>query len=225
MKITSTAVIEKIKKLLELASSANKEDHERKLAMDRAQALMVKYSVSEAELAEKENRSLEIVQEEYFNPTLLKQGVIQVIPSIIAVITPIFGVYGMAQTIGGKPAKFVLVGFKTNVDIARYALDSILAQGVATIRAEYKKYRTITFSVSFWSGYLIGLTEKFKTNLSNSKDIVVYDRVKQFLKNIAGDKPISADLTSGIAYQTGYEAGLEAEIRKPIEQTNNKLLL
>lgn len=215
-------IIERIKKLLELASSANKEDHERKLAMERAQDLMIKHSINENDLANETGKELEIVEEEYFNESFLKQGVIPVLPNILATIPPIFGVYGMVHTLGGKSHKFTLVGFKTNIQIAKYAMDSILTQGIITARIEYKKFRTITFGMSFWSGYAIGLQQKFLPN--TEKNMVVYDRVKAFIDSISQDK-VSGNLTDGIAFATGHQAGLEAEIRKPIEQANTGKLL
>jgi len=217
-------VIEKIKKLLELASSANKEDHERQLAMKRAQELMLKYSIDELHLAEESGRELNITEREYFHESFLKQGVLPVIPSIIATIAPIFGVYGVAHSHGKNIYKFTLFGFEANIEIAKYALDSILNQGLTKARSEYKKFRTITFGMSFWTGYSQGLFDKFGKNLEESQNIVVYDRVKALLDSFATGK-VSGDFTDGIAYDTGHQAGLEAEIRKPITSANTGKLL
>lgn len=215
-------IIEKIKKLLELTSSANKEDHERKLAMERAQELMIKHSIDEQILADDKGETLEIIEEEYTNPAFLKQGVVPALSGILAVIPPIFGVYGVIVRSHRKEVTaFKLVGFRTNIDVAKYALDSILAQGIAKARLEYKKFRTITFGFSFWSGYTLGLTEKFGSSLEKSKDIVIYDRVRAALPK----DTFSGTLTDGVAFNTGHQAGLEAELRKPIESTNSGKLL
>ena len=221
------AIIDKIKKLLELTTSDK--EHEATQAMETAKRLMLKYSVQFEDLNQEEIKQ-EIVKKKYENDAFQRQGVYEQLPSIISTITPIFGVYCIVKTLRsklGQHHEFHLVGFPTNVKIATFALDSILAQGIIEARNEYKKFRTVTFGKSFWGGFAIGLYRKF-SKYSNDKEetgITVYDKVKEYLKSIAsGEFSFNAE-SDGIAKNIGIEAGLRAELRQAITSENTGKLL
>jgi len=227
------AIVDKIKKLLELTTSPN--EHEAKLAMDQAKRLMAKYSVQFTDLSEDEIKD-SITREYYWNDNAFsKQGVFEQIPEIINTIAPIFGVqcliYTRAQRKGyhiSKDRQFELIGFPANITVAKFALDSILAQGILEARAKYKQYRTVTFGMSFWSGFKIGLYEKFGTQSNHTEEtgLAVYDKVRAFVKSLSTGTLNENTSFDGVAYTSGYNAGLEAELRKGLESSgsNGKLL-
>lgn len=222
--MSDSKIIEKIKKLLELASNANENDAERSLAMQRAQDMMLKHAIAENEISLQDAKELEIIREDYHNDIIFtKQGVQPVFPAIMAIIAPLFGCQGLQyMDKNGAVTKYGIVGFKHNVEVVKYAVDSILQQGLLAAREAYKIHRTITFGNSFWSGYAMGLTEKFSENVKRAEGIELYDRVKNSLKGL--DKT-EGQFTQGIANKIGKQAGLNAEIRKPIEEKKSGVLL
>lgn len=210
--------LDKIKKLLELASSPN--ENEAKLAMDQARRLMAKYSIDDKELGAPDRISELIVEEPYINSAFSNDAVLDAIPIIIAVIAPIFGVYGLVNTRNGQARQFKLIGFKTNIEIARFAIDSLIAQGLIDAKREYKKYRTITFMASFWTGFKEGLHRKFGKMEEENKGIVLYDKVKQYVDSLASGASFAGRSTDGVAYQSGFNSGQNASIRSAINSSS-----
>lgn len=215
-------IIERIKKLLELTTSP--EENEAKHAMEMAKKLMIKYSVQFEDLSSDQIKA-EINQTEYWNDIINKPGLIEQIPSIIAVITPIFGVYACVGSCAGKIVGLKLVGFPVNIEIAKFALDSILAQGLIESRVQYKKFKTVSFGPSFWKGFTIGLNKKFHSYSAEKDGIVVYDKVKEFLKSISKGVFENPEVMDGVAVESGINAGLKAEIRHGINAANTGKLL
>jgi len=217
--------IEKIKKLLELATSDN--ENEAKLAMESAQKLMLKYSIEHSELNQANNAE-SILVSEYWNNAFGKPGLLNVVPDMIGTIGPIFGVYGlvgMKSVHGIKGINRVdLIGFPTNVEIVRFAMDSIIQQGLAEAKIEYRKYRTTTFGDSFWKGFAAGLYSKFGNYSKDEAGLVVYDDVKQFANSKATGTYRSQD-DNGLAQSSGYAAGQRVELRRGIESNNTGKLL
>ena len=214
-------IVERIKKLLELSTSPN--ENEARSAMDMAQRLMLQYSISESELHPNDCESA-IVMSEYWNNAFSRQGVIDNAPTILNVICPIFGVHALIRSRLQKVSGIDMFGFITNLDIARFALDSIFAQGSIEARIAYKKYRTTTFGDSFWRGYAIGIHEKFSQYKEASNGIALYDKVKAHRNQLAQGtfKPLPADT---FAQESGRNAGLRAELRRGITQSNTGKLL
>lgn len=215
-------IIERIKKLLELASSPN--ENEARRAMELAQLLMEKYSISYADTNQEEAKP-NIITKPYINEfAFSKPGIFEHIPAMMAIIPPIFGVFGIVNLSGSLSRRvkgFQLVGFPSNIEIAAYALDSLIAQGILDAKREYKKFRTITFGQSFWSGFTQGLNQKFNPYYEIGKGLVVYDPVKQWMAdNIKGT--FALNYTDGIAKETGIKSGLRAEIRQGLNQSKNE---
>ena len=217
-------VIDKIKKLLELASSPN--ENEAKTAMDAAMRLMAKYSIDDDIISNENSIRNEIVTELYSNPIFGRQGVIDSAGFILATIAPLFGCYAMVNSnqMTGSIRAFKLVGFKTNLEITKYALDSLFTQGVIEAKREFKKHRTLTFGGSFWSGFAVGLNQKFGKMSDYTKGIVVYDKVKEYVDSITKGS-FKGKLDDGIAYSFGVDAGRNANIRSAISsEASGKLL-
>lgn len=217
MNIDKAKLIEKIKKLLELSTSSN--EHEAKSAMDNAQKLMIRYSIAESELSEQELRETKIIQSEYWNTNLGRPGLLPYVPQMINTIGPIFGVYGLTHLKNKTVERMDLIGYPTNIEITRFALDSIITQGLYESKLAYRQYRTTTFGESFWKGFADGLYDKFNSFKEQSKGIVVYDKIKQHVNSLASGT-YRAPTANELAQGAGFAAGQKAEIRRAVENTN-----
>ena len=211
-------IVERIKKLLELTTSPN--EAEASQAMSFAQKLMLKYSVSYEALNSEEFKEA-IATEIYDNEMIGKPGISEHIPTILSIIPPLFGVH---CTITRKPRTYKMIGFPTNITIAKFACDSIIAQGLIDARISYKLHRTVSHGVSFWQGFVLGLSKKFKAPDSKETAIAVYDKVKQYVNSIAKGT-FSVAYTDGVALNAGIESGLNAEIRRGLNTSNTGKLL
>lgn len=217
------SVKKRIQACLELAANGNNSESERTLAMDRAKELMLKYTMSEYDLARAKDEALTIVTEEYNHEAMGKQGVKEVSGSIMALIAELFGVRVIEFTKEHKIlSTFKLVGFPHNVEIARYALDVIYQFGLEEARRKFRSVRTVNFGMSFWSGYYQGLVSKFFVPRKEDEGIVVYDKVNEHLNSLGLKEGQREKLTNGPGYAAGRESGLAAEIRKGIGNTQNQ---
>ena len=224
--INEQKIIDKIKKLLELASSPN--ENEAKSAMKMAQKLMIQFNLDDVKIGTHHAVVEPILQQEYWNDIINRSGVIEVMPRIVDTIGPIFGVFGLYQIKrrSGTIQGIKLNGFKSNLEITRFALDSLLAQGLADYRIEFKKYKSAMFGLEFWSGFGIGIERKFKSfgSKSDNSALVIYDRVLERVKSLANSS-FQIQTFNGNAIQSGIDAGLRAEIRKGLTQTNQGKLI
>ena len=228
MKAVPEAIIERIKKLLELTTSPN--EHEAALAMNQAKRLMLRHSVAYEDLNDEEFKQ-EIKEEIYYNEIFEKSGVRANLPAMLAIIPPIFGVQCLVRSkrsnngfSADRINEFALIGFPANIEITKFSLDSLLNQGMIDGKAAYKQFRTITFWPGFWSGFALGLNQKFSPKADEELGITVYDKVKQYVNNIA-KSTMTPDLIDGVAKSVGIESGLKAELRSGITQSNTGKLL
>lgn len=215
-------IIEKIKKLLELTTSSN--ESEARSAMEHAQKLMIKHSITDSQLYPEDSPEVQIIRSEYWNDAFGKPGLLTQVPQMIHTIGPIFGVYGLTTMKGSSIQRIDLIGFQTNIDITRFAMDSILAQGIVEAKIAYRQYRTTTFGDSFWEGFALGLHKKFGAFKDNAEGLVVYDKVKQYVKSLTSGtyKP---DRSNQLAHRAGFEAGQKVELRKGLTHSNTGKLL
>jgi len=224
--IDEQKIIDKIKKLLELASSPN--ENESRLAMEKAQKLMIQFNLDDVKIGTQYAVAEPIISESYWNDIINRSGVIETIPRIVNTIGPIFGVFGLydIRRKTGTIQRIRLYGFKTNLEITKFALDSLLHQGLMDYRIEFKKYRSAVFGLEFWSGFGIGIERKFTSygNRSENSALVIYDRVQEHIKELA-DSTFNLQVFDGNAIQSGINAGLRAEIRKGLETQNQGKLI
>jgi len=196
-------LISKIRKLLELASSPN--ENEARLAMDRAQELMAKYSISLIDSPEKE----QIVEVEYI-PPFENSGMREQLPYITNLIAKIFNCVVIAH--GNKPS---IIGFESNIKVATYSLDCILNQ--CWIDFIHRTDKSFNSYFSFWLGVRRALVERFHIMTSNEVGIVVFNQAEDFLKkkytNLIKDRgsKVSGDILEG------YRSGLTAQMRPAVE--------
>jgi hypothetical protein len=217
-------ITEKIKKLLELATSPN--EHEARRAMEMAQKLMIQFNISEALLTD--SISSEAIEEiDYSNEHFNRLGVREQLPRIVKTIGRIFGCFGLYDRRGtGVIAKVKLYGYPTNLKIAQYALDSIFAQGFIEYKAAYKKHRSAMIGLEFWDGYAFGLQRKFDQFASRESNnaLAIYDPVAQYAKDRSAGT-FSLSNFEGDARSAGIEAGMRAEIRSAITSSSKGSLL
>lgn len=200
--MTKDKLIEKIKSLLALASSPN--EHEAELAMRRAQELMAKYCIEECEL--QYNKQEFVIESATYTPKIrMGTGLLQHLPIIATTIAPIFG---CQATFTKLTHTIKLWGFRTNLAVCEYAIDALLNQGYADYKREYAKQRSLMFDHNFWSGFAIGIDRKFKKASEESKAIVVYDKVEEYMqKNFK-----QAVMRTSAAALAGIESGKSAVI-------------
>jgi len=214
-------IIEKIKKLLELTTSDN--ENEASHAMETAKRLMLKYSLNETNFLET-NSVPEIIESQYSSSYFQKPGLKESMPRILAVIAPIFGCQAFVRVDISGFKSYHLLGFKTNIEITKFALDSLLAQGNIDARREYRKFRTVTFGLSFWRGFADGLKVKFAKEKSNEIGLELYDKVKEKLDSITTGT-IDTAKEDGVARESGFQSGISSQIRSGINTSNSGKLL
>ena len=195
-------IIDKIKKLLALTSSPN--EAEAKSAMNKAQQLMADYCIQEHKLYQNANFGPQIVMTELYNPPFNpSRGLQKALPWITSALAPMFGCHILVQ--GTKP---VIYGFKTNIGVLKYGLDSILNQAKIDYQNGYRIQRTITFDETFWSAFSITLNNRFRENRNQTSGLVVYDHV--YAKAAEAKSSKTFDSQSGTSSHSGTSAGQEA---------------
>jgi len=218
-------ILEKIKKLLSLATSPN--ENEAKLASEKAQALLLKHNLSLSELDYEESR--------YSKETLV-EGRAKVEDKFIHAILAKFFFVTLVRSrkIGGV----YILGEKTNVEIARYT-KAYLEQ---TFKALFKAYKKETgcpsgHRQSYYFGLHKGLTEKleaqkkafeeqFKANNPNSNyGLVVTDKaLARFVRDQFGNLRSSRSKFSNRsddAQSAGKEAGSNIRINRGLSSSNS----
>lgn len=216
------SVIKKIKSLLAMSSDVSTSQHERDLALQRAQELMAKYSV---DIAEHQDKSEEIIThiisfEQHKLPALFKLSPLMFMTYIEA-IPKEFGCYMMYNR---NTFDYALFGFKTNCEIAEHAIHCILAQALIDFREQMKEERSIGFTVSFWNGFKEGLAIRF-LKLSDSTAIQLYDKVKNAFVQKVNLTQINMPRSNAAGFDQGFKSAKDAQIRSGIGQSNKGGLL
>lgn len=219
-------LIEKIKKLLALATDNSTTEHEKSSAMNRAQELMAEYSIEECDLQFTNVQDL-IVKEKItidfkdHVPTMLQDPI--VLSSIIAPICQNFGCYNYFQGFGPIGAHYVM-GFKTNVEVSKYACDVLINQGIQDFKVGFKIHRSIGYGINFWTGFRQGLTERF-AKISNEKALVLYDKVQEEWKRMVTIFKTSTSFSLGMGgNQEGIESAKKAQLNPAVSSSKGGLL-
>ena len=207
---------DKIRKLLDLAGSPN--EHEAKLAMDRARELMAKYSII---LYDEDGEKVKptVICQVYAPPVRLNNANFKYTTSIVFTIGKHFGVYPLIH----NRNQIKLYGFKTNISLACYAFDAIFNQLNAAFRLGYSKERSITFSEAFWYGAAQSIARKFELKVAVSEALVVYDPVRDVInKNARGSFETSYNPASLQGQAAGEQAGNETSIYKGVQSKTER---
>lgn len=235
--MTKSSVIEKIKSLLVLSSDPNTTEHERQLAFSRARHLIDRYTISEQELDP--NTKLEIVWEPFKPSDLYKisETLTRKLPFIVNEIGMYFGCF-----VAIRSHVLHFVGYPHNIEVAQYAANVLLKQGVDDFKKAYRDrlrqtreikdpheqilmgaFDLITFQEAYWDGFLTAMVERFRKSTEESQEtaLTIYDPIKQLRGSM---NSIEFRSLYGAAAE-GLQSGRNAQLHKPIEtQTKGNLL-
>jgi len=209
-------IIERIKKLLELANSPN--ENEAKLAFTRAQDLITKYSINITD--DVEEKVIEVI----YIPSINSPTARPFIPKITWTIAAIFG----CAVIAGDRHETRIIGFPTNIEITKFATDSILNQLNADCRAGIRESRSLAFAAAFWESAAQTVRTKFKQHKETGTGLILYDHAQEFLNqkypNLGSYSPgLNSDSTAGKEF--GAAAGNAVQIRQGIQSQQRGNLL
>lgn len=223
--MTEDKIVEKIKKLLALASSPN--ENEAQLAMERAQSLMAEYCIQENQFFDRNSLNVtfreSVIFELYTSPFNASRGLQKELPQIVHTIGRIFGCMCM---IWRPTLEYRIYGFKTNIEITKYTIDAILNQARIDYQIGYRKARTISFDESFWKAFAIILRERFQKHVEESTGLVIYDAVRAKIKELSKGIYISHNGTDSIAgVKAGQLSGSSVSIHPGIKVGNQGNLL
>ncbi len=210
----NSKVVDQIKKLLALAGSPN--EHEAKLAMQRAQELMLKYNLSTGAINEYETRIIDVypnMTECYPQGFVVSMAFDKWEPVIFSCITTLFGCFVLMYpgTIDGK--RYRIFGFPTNVDLALYTYQVILTQAHADFRKGYKEYRSIAFPEGFWSGFAIAIGDKFAAERKKALEMDLYKGIMDKCNAMSTGKLSKFNVESTVGYRDGIDSGTNVELR------------
>lgn len=216
-------LIEKIKSLLALASDQNTTEHERNLALKRAQSIMLKYciSVSDASPDAPEMQIVDAILKLQPRGVLKTDNLFQTIVSRIAVN---FGVYTLRKS--NRPSEIIMMGFPTNLVIAEYVIESLFTQGWNDYRRDIPETdKNAGTCMNFWRGFRQGLATKFNPIESINESTVgieLYNKVKDVFKSrITGFIKSGGGSSSG-GFSEGHRSAIESQIRSAIAQKSNE---
>lgn len=195
-------VIEKIKKLLALASSPN--EHEAQSAMRRAQELMLQYSVGTID-------EQVISQMALLNPNVVPQ---KIFTKICATVAKCFGCFVLTRP-------DAITGLGANVEVAHHAISCIINQGQADFNTlPLIKRLNLSTSVGFWNGFAEALEKKFM----GMNEIPKYPQVQDYLQKFqVGPGLTKINITDG--RDLGIQSGSAAELRAGVQGSGVKGLL
>ena len=200
---------ETVKKLLALAASSNK--YEASLAIQRAQDLMLRHNIKL-----KDDITEKVIEIEFFINTPCN-GLKGYYPFILETTCNLFGCYSIVKE---QPPNisYTVLGYKANLEIAQYAIDSILNQARADYEKGYRHSRSIAFSQGFWRGFAQELETRFKrTKKPNKEGIVLWNSIKT-----ERDSRVTGHLHFRLAGITGESfgrvSGRNVQIREGVTQ-------
>lgn len=216
-------VLDKIQKLLSLANSSN--EHEAKLAADRANELLTRYNLSMQDIKEgREYSSVKVgggarrkFHHELVFSLLMEFFFIEIVQSRRK---------GIRGFIPGEVVA-IFIGEEHNVKIAKYIFDFLvpaMERGWKAFKAKYEAegYGGLTaHKKSYYTGLYLGLQENLEktrkkveqeAGLVVVKDPGIKDHIDDMFDKPGDAKALSTDTRGGIAMKEGYEQGKETQI-------------
>lgn len=233
-------LLNKIKNLLDLAEK-NSSVGEAETAAKKAQALIMKYNIEEAELREGEEPTIEEYRYPVYKMQKKNEGKwIRKLFYIIAHFNFCDVVYGKDWVNGEGHVDIVyLIGDQNNVELVKYIVLQLVPKFRASFKIEWKKYdgpdSYHVFRRNFFKGVNAGIYSKLHAQqqefaedgstaivLSKNKDML--DKfIKNKYPNLGTARQTQATSIDG--YAQGREAGKKANINAGIRGKNgNKLL-
>lgn len=213
-------LIDKIKRLLALSSDPSTTEHERDLAYKKAQALMAKYCISNLNT---ENVQ-ELVTSEVYKTERKLPVFLQSCTNFVSIFNSTahnFGCYLAFKTIKNEVSIF---GFKINIEVLKYILDTLISQGQFDYRVEYSKRREISFSSAFWTGFGKGLDARFSKKNLEEQAIELYDRVKAVFEKQVRYESIEVGRSTAQGFEAGHKSATEAQLNPAVSTSRGSLL-
>lgn len=217
--MTDEKVIERVRKLMALATSSN--EHEAAAAAAKAQELMLKYNLQMAQLEEKPE---DVAVQNYFDKdgsaTWRKQLMATIAKTCLCRIV-------IGEAWGAKGRKWILFGEPANVEVALYLYEYLSGE---IIRLSPRPMST-SYSNAFRHGATATIQRKlladFKdfetateqtTALVVVKDALVAAKVAEVFPKLGKGRGVAARDYYG--YQAGRDAGQGVQIRRGISDRN-----
>lgn len=220
--MTKQELIDKIKKLLALSNANGATEAEKSLAFMRAQTLMAKYCIYNLNDSEKiqDLITTEVYTKEGQCPVYLKSCT-----NFVTTFNSTAENFGCYLAFKERANEVIIYGFKTNIEVLKYILDTLINQGMFDYRVEYSKRREISFSTAFWTGFREGLNARFQKKNLDEKAIILYDKVKeQFQSRV---KMVSVEYGNSTAggFDIGKKSAIEAQLNPAVSKGNGGNLL
>lgn len=227
--------IKLIQNLLNKATNPAATEAESEAFFDKAQELMTKYAIAEAEVwattpqALREKPSKRIIYCEA--PNYISKSI------LLAGLAKNNNCRAIKLQKQGKRLPVVVYGFESDLERIEALFASLLIHG----QHELVKARRLaphvhgkTFSTSFWDGYsgriyrrLEEARKRAEKEAGPSTALVLYDKSEEVNKALAGDYPrlrtSSRYANTGAGYGAGAAAGSSAELDRPLGGTRKEL--
>lgn len=206
-------IVEKIKKLLALATSPN--EHEAKLATEKANELLIKHNIKMQDVTKQESDYTEFSLEQRGRVASETKWVLNILKDHFFV-QPF---YRRSKVFG--QTHIILFGDETNVEVAKYIYDFLMTKFYDLWR-EYKfNHAADTMhKQSYYAGLYQGLDEQLKSRLAKVQTetglVLRRDpKLDEYTKDWAKTKT-KVDLHSEHAQNQGYQDGKKIQINKGI---------
>lgn len=224
------AIVEKIKKLLSLATSSN--EHEAQLAASRASELLMKHNLNLNDVQEEEKFSEENIIEG-FTIKHYQHLILNILKTFFFVHPFIYTTnFGHIRSYNRKTVKkrTVLIGRPENVAIAKYVyifLDRIFLD----LWKKYKMKNDVSYIPKAKNSYMHGLFEGLFSKLEGTKKKVEQETGLVIVPNAALEKYIEekSDVTikmqsskvNKLVYSDGIQDGKKINIQQTLESKSD----
>ncbi len=217
-------IIEKIQKLLSLATSSN--ENEAKLASAKANELLLRYNISLADIRV-EDRDYNVEEITQFSRRSI------VTKFVYPLLTKYFFIKIVSTKMGKRSYKISFIAEKSNLEIAKY-MDEFLQKAFKRNWEKYSKSYNLdsSYKQSYYLGFYHGICQQLeatKSKVEQEYGLVVSDKdpglenfMQKVFKNMKNDKAQKLNLKSQEVINAGKEDGKKLVIKKGIEQESNK---
>ncbi len=224
-------MIDKVKKLLALAQSAN--EHEAGLAMKKVQQLYAQYNLDRASISDRNQYVHLIISLKKKRKNAWEQRIISILLEFFFV--EIIVLQEFNPTNGEKEQAFEIIGTRENVLMAEYVYFFLMNQ----VESLCQKNSELVQSQksSFRLGVLEGFSEKLKDKDSLGESSAIIQKalvkfksdpqLKGYLKEIyprLTTSRNSARMIDTNAFQAGHHVGRKLALKKPIESSQKSSL-
>ena len=217
-------IIDRIKKLLAMATHNRGNHYECEVAMKMAHRLMAEHKISEAQL----NTSDKEIDCEYRSIVVKKKDHKTKLLAFIAWIMSEF----FQTEVYSRPAEAVVVSTKDNIETAVYIFEYLLNNMRACYLAEKRKQRKlfrIVDEYSYYAGFYVGLSEKLREQKeeileqNDSYALIIANEttaIKAFAEKELSPKKAHQHRDRKLEHnslQAGFEKGKEFEINSALQ--------